>query len=114
MSDNIKYKLKHTDPELIYNPSPNTFSFYQICIFPRPDNKLCSVRKIIYNEKYEIIDIKNKDYTKKKINNFTDKTKSHRYKLYSTYDIDLIDLPGPEQVLNANSDLLNNVELNKI
>ena len=69
-STNIKFNFnRNKDPELIYRPKPVEFSLYQMCQFPNPLNKKYGVRRLRINEFFEIIDVKEKDYPKKKIDN---------------------------------------------
>lgn len=111
--DNVHYKFpqavrtrnqipKHN--ECKYNPDPIEFSFYQICGYPQEG--FYNVRKIIYNEKLEPLDIYDKLYPKKKLEKFIEKTPQRKYQIYPTISTKSIGLPHPNQILCANSNLL--------
>lgn len=103
----IKFNFnKNKDPEMVYNPPEKVFSFYQICLFPIPNTDQVSVRKLKYNQDFDLVSKREKTYNKKKIDKFVKSIPINRYKLYSTYDLSILDYPGPELILNANSDLL--------
>ena len=65
-NQNIKYNFKRNkDPDMCYKPTPCEFTYYQICQFPNPINNKYGVRRIKFNEYFEIIDVKEKEYIKK-------------------------------------------------
>ena len=41
-------------------------------------------------------------------NKFIKKSPKHKYKIYATSDLNMIDLPTNDQILNSNSEILNN------
>lgn len=108
LKTNIKYNFtKNRDPEMCYKPEKKEFTYYQICYFPNPaiDN-LYGVRRIKINEYHEIINLKEKYYEKKKVDKFTKKLPINKYKVYSTYILENIELPNSDQIVIANSELL--------
>ncbi len=100
-----KYVIKPKNPDLVYNPTKVEYSFYQICSFP--NNGFYDVRKILYNELFEPTDTYEKPYPKKKIEKFIEKTPVNKYQMYPTNTLKLISLPDPNQIISANSSLLN-------
>jgi hypothetical protein len=100
-----RYVIKPKDPNMIYNPPKVEYSYYQICLFP--DDGFYHVRKILYNESYLPINTYEKPYPKKKIDKFIEKTPVNKYKIYPTNTLQLISLPDPNQIITANSALLN-------
>jgi hypothetical protein len=100
-----RYVMKLKDPDMIYNPPKVEYSFYQICSFP--DNGFYNVRKILYNEALLPMDTYEKPYPKKKIEKFIQKTPVNKYQMYPTNSLLLISLPDPNQIITANSSLLN-------
>jgi hypothetical protein len=103
---NIKYTIAKNDPETMFNPVPVEYSYYQICAYP--NDGFFELRKIIYNERYEAVDVYEKFYPKKKIESFLRNTLEHKYRLYPTNSIKTIAYPNPDQIISANSSLLNN------
>lgn len=100
-----RYVMKNATCDTYYNPPKVEYSFYQICSYP--DNGFFNVRKIIFNEKYEPVDIYEKPYPKKKIEKFLKKTSLNKYQLYPTVSLKMVSLPNPNQIISANSSLLN-------
>jgi hypothetical protein len=104
---NIKFNFnRNKDPDLIYRPKPVEFSLYQICQFPNPLNKKYGVRRLKINEFFEIMDVKEKDYTKKKIDKFVEKTPENKFTIYPTHNIKMVAYPNPDKIIGANSELL--------
>jgi hypothetical protein len=107
MSTNIKFNFKkNKDPEMVYKPKPVEFTFYQICQFPNPLNKKYDIRRLKINEYYEIIDVKEKQYVKKKIDKFTERFPINKYAIYPTHSLKMVAYPTPDKIIGANSDLL--------
>ena len=96
------FKQKETTPT--YDPDRIEYSFYQICSYPT--DGMYHVRKIIYNEKLDVVTKFEKYYPKKKIEKFISKTPEHKYQLYPTPTLNLVSYPNPEQIIAANSSLL--------
>ena len=104
---NIKFNFKRNrDPEMCYKPEKTEFTYYQICFFPNPSNELYGVRRIKINEYHEVTNIKEKYYNKKKVDKFVERIQPNKYKVYSTYILDDIELPNSNQIIAANSELL--------
>ncbi len=107
LNTNIKFNFKRNkDPEMCYKPKEIEFSVYQICVLPNPMTQKCQVRKLVYNEMYELIQQKEKEYSLKRINKFMEEIPKHKYTTYPTYMISSVALPRADMILNANSDLL--------
>jgi len=103
----MNFRLKEPDKEFVYDPSKRIICFYQITSFPL-DGKH-QVRKIVYNEKLEVIDIKYKKISTPKIKQFTENTPHYRFNLYPVYDLDMVEYPNDGEVLTAQSLILNNM-----
>ena len=88
-----------------YNPPPTEYSFYQVCSYP--EDGFFYVRKIIYNEAFQPIDVYEKPYPKKKIDKYIEKTPKHKFQMYPVSNLKLLAYPNPNQVISANSTLLN-------
>ena len=106
-STNIKYNFKRNkDPDMCYKPPPAEFTYYQICQFPNQVTGKYGVRRIKLNEHYEIIESKEKDYIKKKVEKFIERIPENKYFTYPSYSISMVALPRPDQLIGANSELL--------
>jgi hypothetical protein len=106
-SSNIKFNFKRNkDPDMCYKPLPVEFTYYQICQFPNQVTGKYGVRRLKLNEHYDIIETKEKDYIKKKINKFIERIPINKYFTYPTYSISMVALPRPDQLIGANSELL--------
>ena len=95
---------KKQNPEMCYNPKPIEYSFYQICSYP--EDGFFNVRKLIYNQNFELIKTYEKEYPKKKIDKFLKITPKQKYQLYPTMKLNLVAHPNPDQIISANSNLL--------
>jgi len=104
---NIKFNFKRNkDPDMCYKPEPAKFTYYQICQFPNPSNDKYGVRRLKLNEYYEIVDVKEKEYNKKKVNKFVEKIPTNKFATYPVYNISTVSYPNPDQIIGANSELL--------
>ena len=108
--------VKHQNiyDEMLYNPKKKTTSFYQVCKF-KDDEEKHLVRKVILNERGDIISYREKKYSNKKINKFLETCPQNKYKIYNTLDLELVELPKPEEILCSQSELLgsNNLDINR-
>ena len=95
---------KKENPNMAYNPPPVEYSFYQICSYP--DDGFFHVRKLIYNQNFDLVDKFEKKYPKKKIDKFLKITPVNKYQLYPALNLKLVALPNPNQIISANSSLL--------
>lgn len=101
----ISFK-RNRDPDMVYKPKPVEYTYYQICQFAIPNTSNYSIRRLKINENYEFISIKEKEYNKKKIQKFIEKTPENRFSTYPTFNIKTVGLPNPDQIICANSELL--------
>lgn len=102
---NIVFK-RNKDPDMVYNPKPVLYTYYQICQFPLPNSKDYSIRRLKINQNFEFIDIKEKKYNQKKIQKFIERTPENKFSTYPTYNISNVGYPNPNQIISANSELL--------
>ena len=99
-----KFIFKKKENKPAYNPPAVEYSFYQICTYP--EDGFFHVRKLIYNQHFEVVEQFEKKYPKKKIEKFLKITPIHKYQLYPALNLKLIALPNPNQIISANSGLL--------
>jgi isocitrate dehydrogenase len=97
---------RNKDPDMVYKPKPIEYTYYQICQFPKPNTNDYAIRRLKINENYEFISIKEKDYNKKKIQKFIEKTPENKFSTYPTFNIKSVGFPNPDQIICANSELL--------
>lgn len=107
-------KHKNIYDEMLYNPEKKTTSFYQVCRF-KDNYEKHVVRKVILNERGDIISYKEKKYSNKKINNFLESCPQNKFKIYNTLDLELVGLPCPEEIFCSQSELLgtSNTDINR-
>lgn len=103
----MQYKFKQEDPDMLYKPNRVRYSFYQICGIQNPHTNKFTVRKLIFDEYQNIVKEYVKEYDKKTIQKFIKHKKNNKYKMYSTCDLSIIGYPRADEILNANSSLLN-------
>jgi hypothetical protein len=101
-------KIKFINADLQFNPSETIQSFYQICQYKDVNTNLYAIRKIKFNQNYDIIDVKVRYYPKKTVNIFIKKNKQNKLKIYPCNDISNIGLPTSAELGSAGSSLLNN------
>jgi len=97
-----------TADDLSYQPDKFRGSFYQICRFKNENSNLYIVRKVIFNEKFEILKIFEKKYDIHTIKKFFKKTNANKYKIYPLYDVSNLECPSSADLMNSCSDLSNN------
>lgn len=102
----LTFRLQEQEEEFIYKPDARQFTFYQICQFAI--NGQYSIRKLIYNEIGELINYKEAKLKKEKIKKFIKKCPSYKYSIYSVYNLDNVGFPNSDEILTANSQILNN------
>lgn len=102
---NISFK-RNREHDMLYKPKPTLYTYYQICQFPIPNTKDYSVRRLKINENFEFVDIKEKQYNKKKIEKFVERTPENKFSTYPTFNIKTVAYPNPDQIICANSELL--------
>jgi len=111
---NMRFKLKDQDEMFSYQPEKKEFTFYQFCRMHNPGRtaknkgrKVHEMRKLVYNEEYDIIARKEALISKSKLQKFIDSAPEHKYTLYETYEIESVDLPSDLEIYTANSNILN-------
>lgn len=105
----INFSKKTQDEEFVYSPNKFTDSFYQFCQIKNPKSGLYSTRKIIFNELFNIIQVYQKEYDINMIKQYMRNTKSNKYKIYPTDNIELVDLPNGNDLIQSRSEMINNI-----
>lgn len=111
---NMRFKLKGQEEQFIYQPEKKRFTFYQFCRMHNPgrsakkkDRKVHEMRKLNYDEEFQLLSKKEALITKEKLQKFIDSAPDHKYTLYETYEINSVDLPSDLELYTANSNILN-------
>jgi hypothetical protein len=96
------------DDEYTYKPSPSLNKYYQVCAFKNRTTNKYDVRKFVINEHGNFISVTNRRYNDVQYAKFFKEHRQNEYKLYSTYNLDLIDYPKSGEVSLTQSSILNN------
>ena len=102
-----KIKFIKDDDDMIYNPDKRTDTYYQLCHFKNPFTGYYGTRKIVFNEKGTILKMYEKEYSKKKLEDFVKHHRSNKYKIYPVSDIKTVELPNGNDMMETQSALLN-------
>jgi hypothetical protein len=102
----LNLKLNTQNEEFEYTPTPNKFSYYQICAYV-VDN-MYQVRKIIYDDSGVVVSIRTNNIDASKIQNFIKKCPKNKYTILPVYELSGTELPDHGSILLAMSPILNN------
>ena len=81
--------------------------YYQLASFLNPKTNLYELRRFTINSKNEFLEIKNYLLNKKQFDDFLINKKQNEYKIFSVYDLSIIDYPILSDILISKSDILN-------
>jgi len=105
----MRYRFKsEDDDDICYRPPPAFFSYYQLCGIRNPNTGKYGVRKVVFNEMDKIVKIFEKEYKRDRLDLFIKKMRENRYRIYPTFDLDIIEIPNGSDLVQARSELLNN------
>lgn len=111
---NMRFRLKGQEDQFMYQPEKKKFTFYQFCRMHNPGrsakkkgHKVHEMRKLKYDEEFQLISKKEALISKEKLQKFIDNAPDHKYTLYETYEITSVDLPSDLELYTANSNILN-------
>ena len=94
--------------ELHYKPNKNINKFHQVCLFANPHTNKYQIRRFLFNEYGECIEVTDHHLSKNNFDKFKRKYKSNEYKCYATYTLNNIKPPLIGEMLSAESELLRN------
>lgn len=106
----FEYVFKRRDVnynEFTFSPESTQTNFYQVCI--HPFNKKYQIRKITYNQNFEVINIKDLYYDKLKMNALVKALKPQKYMLISQSTLKDVPLPSNCQIQTSQSELFSDV-----
>lgn len=106
MERKYKFKVLQEESDFIYKKDDKLYKFYQICYF-KNQNKY-QVRRILFDGDDKILKTEIKNLSDKQMDKFKKTHSSFMYHIYSTHNINLIDLPNSGDLVKARSILLNN------
>jgi len=107
-STNYKFTSYNAENELLYNPPPKTFKYYQLCSFKNPYNGKFHIRRFVVNSKNEFISIEEKYIDSKKYKRFIQSHRLNEYKLHNVYDLNQIAYPSLGEITIIQSPILEN------
>lgn len=87
-------------------PIETQLSFIQIASFPNPKTKLYHIRRFIIDQNNEFAGIKEYFLNKRKYDKLLQRKKGNQYKLYSVYNLNIINYPCMSDILMLKSDIL--------
>jgi hypothetical protein len=99
------YKFVKTFDEPIEQDNTQ-LSFIQVASFPNPKTNLYHVRRFIVNQNNEIIGIKEYFLSKKRYDRLLQRKKRNQYKLYSVYNLNVVNYPCASDILMLKSNIL--------
>jgi len=109
-----RFALAAQEEKFVYRPEKKLVSFYQFCRMHNPKRstsvstqKIHEMRKIVYNEEHQIVKSTEALISAPKLKKFIKSTPAHKFTLYETFDIKLIDMPSDLEVYTACSAILN-------
>ena len=102
----IRFVRAESDNRAHYQPERRLHKFHQICSFRDPNRSKYNVRTVIFNEDQEVVKVYTARYSADQCRALITSCRGNDYKLYQTYDLDLIDYPGPDDMLKIQSELL--------
>lgn len=83
-------------------------TYYQICQFKNKFTKKYETRKIVFDELGKILKIYEKEYNYEELSIFMKHHRENKYKIYSVYSIQDVELPTTTDIICCQSELLNN------
>lgn len=105
-----KYKFYSNKTEGLYNISnkTKTFVFYQFCLFINDKYERYNIRKIIYDNSFNILNVREFMIPKDDYIKLIEILPKHKYMTYSTFNLSTIDVPCEGELMMATSELLSN------
>ena len=110
MQRKIKFVSSKNDNQNHYQPEHKLSKFYQICQFRNPNTSKYDVRIIIFNENQEIVKAGEKQYSLDQCRMLISSIKINEYRMYPTYDLELVDYPNVDDIFRTQSNLMSNNE----
>lgn len=90
-----------------YTPEMCEHKFYQICRFKDPETSKYNVRILTFDQNLDLVKESIKQCNSSQCRLLMKSNRNH-YKLYPTFDINLIDYPDCDDLLKLQSHLLSN------
>ena len=84
------------------------FVFFQFCLFLNDKYGKYNIRKIYYDNKFNILDVKEYMIPKNDYVELINTLPKHKYNTYATYNLLTIDIPNEGELIIATSELLSN------
>jgi hypothetical protein len=101
-------KFSFNSNNMLYCPDKRIDTYYQICQFKNPFTNKYGTRKIFFDEYGNILKTFEKEHSSDNINKFIKYHKENKFKIFPVKDISTIDLPNGNDMIEVQSELLNN------
>jgi len=108
MSLTGEFVTKKTSYNMVYEPDPAFYLYFQICNTKNPVYNKYFVRRHLYNQYGDLIRASIIKLSENELRKLFKMLKPFQYKIIGYYDFTLVDFPTPGEVLVAQSDILNN------
>lgn len=105
----MSYKFispKNERDNMLPQSDNKVIKFYQICQYPNKEGTH-DVRKLIVSGEGNLLKMQERKCKKKKMDKFIEKQPSYKWKLYPVNSIKVIGLPNEQDMMEAQSFLLN-------
>lgn len=102
----VRFVNRDSDNGCYQKAGSKLYRFYQICQFRNKVSNRYKIRNIIFDEMGEIVKIYEKHYTSDQCKILISSCKSHEYKIYPTWDLELVDYPNADDILKLKSPLV--------
>ena len=93
---------------LHYKPEKQIIKFHQVCLFKNPHTHKYHIRRFVYNELGECIEMSDHHLSQHNFDKFKKKYKPNEYRCYQTYTLNNVPPPKGGETLMAGSELLGN------
>ena len=93
----------------IYDDVPlQKVKFYQVCCFPNPKTDKFEIREVLIDGNNNVETYKLHHVSKKAQRQFLRATRDNKYRMYTVFTLEHIELPSYNDISLARSDMLNN------
>ena len=100
-----KYKFIPQQEELVFQEDACIYNFYQVTMFPDPDNGKYHIRKYVFDQDGNYLSITKILLSKRNYKKFFKVKKTNVYKLFPTFNLDNISDPQDSDLLLAKSNI---------
>ena len=106
-----RYNFYSSKTDGIYDVIKNKmkiYVFYQLCLFMNDKYNKYNIRKIYYDDGFNILDVREYMIPKNDYMELIDTLPKQKYMTYATFNLKIIDIPCEGELIMATSELLSN------